>query len=285
MNWRRLGHWLQGRRRAREIPPALWQHTVGRYTFLARQTPAAQERLRALAQQFLDEKEFQGAGGLQVTDAMAVAIAAQACLPLLHIEARPDALRRPGSSPLVWYRGFVGVVVHPGDVVARRESVDDAGVVHHYDEVIAGEAMDDGPVMLSWAAVDDAGATAEDGYNLVVHEFAHKIDMADGAADGCPPLHAGFMGARSAPQARAQWRATWTPVYADFREKVIIAERFGGEPTWLDPYGAQSLDEFFAVACEAYFVNRERFGLDFAALLAPLDAFFGTAEPSVLPGR
>ncbi len=279
---RRLAQWLPVRRRTRPIPLALWQATLDGYPFLAALDTGARDRLCVLAEQFLAEKEFHGAADLVVTDQMAVAIAAQACLPLLHIDVRPDALHRPGSSPLAWYGDFVGVVVQPGDVVARREATDDAGVVHHYDEVIAGEAMDRGPVMLSWPAVAAAGASADAGFNLVIHEFAHKIDMADGAADGCPPLHAGFMGAASAAQARARWHALWQSAYEEFREKVIIAERFGGPPTWLDPYGAEAPDEFFAVACEAYFVNRKRFSDEFGSLRPVLDAFFGTG--SLLPG-
>jgi Mlc titration factor MtfA (ptsG expression regulator) len=126
--------------------------------------------------------------------------------------------------------------------------------------------MDRGPVMLSWQDVAQAGETAEGGYNVVIHEFIHKIDMRDGRADGCPPLPS-----RSARQA---WHQVMASEYEAFREKVIVAERFGGEPTWLDPYGATGIDEFFAVACEAYFVNRTRFAAEFAPLPALFDSFF-----------
>jgi Mlc titration factor MtfA (ptsG expression regulator) len=74
----------------------------------------------------------------------------------------------------------------PGQVVARRTETDEAGVVHHWDDVLAGEAMDQGPVMLNWHDVQDAGATAHQGYNLVIHEFAHKIDLRDGAGRRLP---------------------------------------------------------------------------------------------------
>ena len=202
---------------------------------------------------------------------MAVAIAAQACLPLLHWGAPEQALR--------WYADFVGIVVHPGEVVARREAVDEAGVVHQFDEVLSGEAMEHGPVMLSWQDVAAAGTSAETGYNVVVHEFAHKIDMRNGEPDGCPPLPPGFMGAASPRAAQTAWRAVLEPAFDAFREQVIIAERFGGAEPWLDPYGAESPTEFFAVACEAYFVNRVRFGEDFPALLALFDAFFRPPVP------
>ena len=146
---------------------------------------------------------------------------------------------------------------------------DETGVVHDYDEVLTGEAMEGGPVMLSWHDVAGAWASAEQGYNVVVHEFIHKIDMRDGQPDGCPPL--------PSRAAREQWQRVMQAEYDAFREKVILAERFGGEPTWLDPYGAEAIDEFFAVACEAYFVNRPRFEQEFAPLVALFDGFFGVS--------
>ena len=132
--------------------------------------------------------------------------------------------------------------------------------------VLAGEAMDQGPVMLSWEDVREAGHRFAEGYNVVIHEFAHKIDMRDGIPDGCPPL--------PSRKAREAWRACIEAEHAAFRERVLVAERFSGEPTWLDPYGAEGVDEFFAVACEAYFVNPERFTLEFPPLQALFDGFF-----------
>jgi Mlc titration factor MtfA (ptsG expression regulator) len=249
-----------------DISAALWLQTLGRYPFLAALPLHDQAKLRALSALFLRNKEFTGAHGLEVTDAMAVAIAAQACLPLLHWGEPRQAL--------AWYDDFVTIVVHPGDAVARRRAVDEAGVVHDYTEVLMGEAMERGPVMLSWQAVEQAGHSAERGANVVVHEFVHKLDMRNGAADGYPPLPPGFMGAASARAAREAWRSAWAPAYEDFRERVIIAERFGGERPWLDAYGATAPAEFFAVACEAYFVNRGRFTQEFPALVPVLDAFF-----------
>jgi MtfA peptidase len=246
--------WLRKRRTERAIPDALWQDVLGRYPFLMARPPADVQRLRELAAQFLASKEFHGANGLVITDAVAVAIAAQAVLPVLNLG-------------LSWYDDFVGIVVHPDEVLARRTVTDEDGVVHHYEEVLAGEAMDGGPVMLSWRDVDSAGATAEQGYNVVIHEFIHKIDMRDGAPDGCPPL--------PSAAARRAWLAVMQAEYDAFREKVIIAERFGGESPWLDAYGAEGIDEFFAVACEAYFVNQSRFEEDFPPLVPLLDNFFG----------
>ena len=246
-------HWLRKRRPERTIPDPLWHELLARYPFLAERPAQEVQRLRSLSAQFLASKEFHGANGFVITDAVAVAIAAQAVLPVLHLG-------------LAWYDDFVGIVVHPGEVLARRTVTDDHGVVHHYQEVLAGEAMEGGPVMLNWSDIDNAGATAERGYNVVIHEFIHKIDMRDGVPDGCPPLRSS--------DARQRWLALMQAEYEAFREKVIIAERFGGEMPWLDPYGAQSIDEFFAVACEAYFVNRPRFEMEFEKLVPLLDGFF-----------
>ena len=157
--------------RATGDPGPLWQLTLARYPFLAarerRQAGAAARHGDALPRQ----KEFTGARGLEVTDEMAVAIAAQACLPALELG-------------LEWLDGFVGIVVHEDAVVARREVEDDDGIVHAYDEELSGEAMSGGPVMLAWRDVDDAGESAADGYNVVVHEFAHVIDMRGGVTAG-----------------------------------------------------------------------------------------------------
>ena len=249
-----------------DIPHALWLSTLQHYPFLNDLPLQDQGKLRTLAALFLKHKQFQGGHGMVVTDAMAVAIAAQACLPLLHWGEPAQALG--------WYSDFVGIVVHPGAVVARRDVTDEAGVVHHYAEHLVGEAMERGPVMLSWQDVQQAGHSAAHGTNVVVHEFAHKLDMRSGTPDGCPPLPAGFMGSRGARAAHAAWWAVWEPEYTQFREKVLIAERFGGARPWLDAYGATAPAEFFAVACEAYFVNRTRFAQEFPALIPLLDAFF-----------
>ncbi len=213
----------------RAIPDDLWALTLARLPFLARRSAADQAELRRLASLFLDQKEFTGAHGLQVDDAMAVCIAAQACLPVLRFGLAP-------------YAGFVGIVVHPDEVLVPREVTDDDGIVHQYDEVLAGEAMQGGPVMLSWRDVAEAGESADWGYNLVIHEFAHVLDMGDGEADGVPPL----------PDAAARdaWVAVIDPAWEAFCDRVDA-----GEETLLDPYAATAVEEFFAVASEVFFVS------------------------------
>ena len=252
LNWLRQ-LWGGPEARGRAIPDTLWEATLAAYPFLAERPATERQQLRTMAGEFLAQKEFSGAHGLPVSDDMAVAIAAQACLPVLHLG-------------LAWYNDFVGIVVHPGEMLARREMQDASGVVHRYSEVLVGEAMDRGPVTLSWQDVASAGEQAGQGYNVVIHEFVHKMDMKNGVADGCPPL-----GSRAA---RAAWQAVMQTAYDAFCEQVTIAERFGGQAPWLDAYGATSPAEFFAVTCEAYFVNRDRFTQDFSALTLLFDKFF-----------
>ena len=263
---RLLQRWLPRRWRSPQpLPAALWRDTLQQHPFLSTLTTAEQARLQQLCGHFLLEKEFHGAHGLVVTDAMALSIAAQACLPLLHIASPTARSPRNPIDALDWYDDFVGIVVQPGAAVAMRESIDAAGVVHRYREVLAGEAMDRGPVMLSWDEVSRAAELAPLGKNVVIHEFAHKLDMHGmGRAqqpDGAPPLPPGYLGL-GADDARQHWRQTMQEAYAGFKEAVAMAERFGGEPPWLDDYAATHPAEFFAVTCEAYFVQRERFAHD-----------------------
>ena len=148
------------------IPDDLWRATLLGHRFLARLLPHEQARLRRLAAHFLAQKEFTGAHGLQVTDGMAVAVAAQACLPLLHL----GGARRPEQA-LALYDDFVGIVLQPGPAIAPRQRRDEAGVVHRYAETLLGEAMPGGPVMLNWPDVAAADAQALRGSNVIIHEF------------------------------------------------------------------------------------------------------------------
>lgn len=270
--YQRISGWLrQHAPRAWRAPPeiaaALWQQTLDTHSFLRQLNASERQQLRALCAHFLQRKEFTGANGLIVTDAMALSIAAQACVLLIHWGTPQQALR--------WYDDFVGIVLHPSDVVARRTVVDHAGVVHHYRETLLGEAMERGPVTLSWSAVQaQQAATGSQAGNVVIHEFAHKLDMANGGADGCPPLPAGFMGYRNASQAKQLWAQTWLAAYEDFCEALQAHERFGQAAPWLDPYAATHPAEFFAVACEAYWIQPQAFHHALPTLGPLLDGLF-----------
>ena len=245
--------WLRRRRDARTlerraIPDALWRLTLARFPFLAARSADDIAQLRELTTLFLAAKEFTGADGLVVDDEMAVAIAAQACLPVLKLG-------------LEHYDGFVGIVVHADAVVAQREFVDDAGVVHEYEEELSGEAMQGGPVMLSWSDVIDAAASAEVGYNVVIHEFVHVLDMRNGGADGVPAL--------PDRAARDEWVRVLAGEYEAFCERVDAEE-----DTLLDPYGAEAEEEFFAVASEAFFVVPRDFKAEHPRLYELLRGYF-----------
>jgi hypothetical protein len=242
----------------RAIPEALWQLTLARLPFLAERPAEDLVELRRLASLFLDQKEFSGAGGLVVDDTMAVCIAAQAVLPVLRFGLAP-------------YRGFVGIVVHPDEVVAPREVMDDDGIVHAYDEVLSGEAMAGGPVMLSWTDVAESGESADWGYNVVIHEFAHVLDMGDGEPDGVPPLP-------SAAE-REAWIAVIDPAFERFCATVDA-----GHDTLLDPYGATGIDEFFAVASETFFVRPKELRAEHPDLYGLLARYF-QQDPAAFTGR
>jgi Mlc titration factor MtfA (ptsG expression regulator) len=210
----------------RSIPVDLWKRTLIRYPFLQRRDPAAAAELQRLTRLFLDCKEFSAAGGLRLTDAMAVAIAAQAVLPVLRL-----GLDR--------YDRFVSVVVHPDAVVAHREVTDESGIVHEYDEVLSGESMAGGPVTLSWRDVRSSGSEGSGpAYNVVIHEFAHVLDHRGGMPDLPDSIPA------------QEWHRVMTEEYERFAQRVEAEE-----DTAMDPYGAENPEEFFAVATESFFVS------------------------------
>ena len=259
--WRRWCRWREDRAVARRaIPDDLWKRTLVRYPFLQRRNGADQAELRRLTSLFLDRKEFSAAGGLRMSNQVVVAIAAQACLPILRL-----GLDR--------YDGFVGLVVHPYPVRARRTHIDEDGVTHEYDEELAGEAMEGGPVMLSWHDVRSAGRHPGPAYNVVIHEFAHVLDLADGLSDGVPILPAGLT--------RAEWLATLQSTYGDFVNRVEANDP--AAPPVLDPYGAQGADEFFAVASEAFFVTPQAMKAEHPALYGVFVRFY--LQDPALDGR
>jgi MtfA peptidase len=188
-------------------------------------TQQEQARLKELTALFIHDKQIHGAAEQEVDDEVRITIAAQACLPILKLG-------------IEYYSGWVEVIVYPDQFVPLREHVDEAGVVHQTRHPLAGESWLGGPLILSWADVNyiDDGS----GVNVVIHEFAHKLDMKNGDANGYPPLHAGMR--------REAWSKAFTEAYADF----CAAVDRDVEPV-IDPYAAESPAEFFAVFSEAFF--------------------------------
>ncbi len=241
--------WLKDRRRRRvlarhRIDEPLWHAVVGSLPFLRGLSAEELRRLRELTLLFLAEKQFSGAHGFALDDAMRLSIAAQACLPVLEL-----GLDR--------YAGWSEIVVHPGDFRVQVSETDDHGVVHEFDDQRAGEAWPGGPVVLSW----DAAVHAPD-MNVVIHEFAHKLDMANGEADGMPPLHSGMD--------RRAWTDAFRLAYEGFCDAVDRDKE-----TWLDPYAAEAPAEFFAVISEAFFEAPNETKRRYPDVYVQLKLFYG----------
>ncbi len=226
------------------IPDAVWQRTVRSLPFLAILDAADRQRLKALSEAFLAEKEFTAAGGLELSDEICVAIAAQGCLPILNLG-------------LAAYRDWVGIVVYPDEFVVPREIHDADGVVHEYDDVLSGEAWQGGPLLVSWHDVQMAG----EGYNVVIHEFAHKLDMLNGEADGMPALHSDLDA--------AEWERVFAGAYEDFCRRVD-----NDEETIIDPYASDDPAEFFAVLSESFFELPAVVQREYPAVYALLQRYY-----------
>jgi Mlc titration factor MtfA (ptsG expression regulator) len=245
---RKLVQWRRQRAAARlAISDAQWADAEYALPFLDRLSDAERTRLRNLAGQFIAEKEWSGARGLTLTAPMQLSIALQACLPILELG-------------LDWYRGWVGIVVYSGDFVIPRRVVDDDGVVHEYDDPVLGEAWQGGPVLLSWFP-DHHGLNEVGDVSIVIHEFAHKLDMANGEVDGMPALHADMD-----PQ---EWHSAFQPAYEDFCRRIDA-----GEDTEIDPYAAEHPSEFFAVASEVFFEAPDLLMGEYPAVYAQLRRFY-----------
>lgn len=243
--------WWRARRRRKLLAtpvPASWQPILDGLPFFARLTPAEQATLRGTARVLIAEKSWEGCGGLALTDRIRVTIAAQAALLLLHLEHD-------------YYRGLQSILVYPHAFVDPMPWVTESGVV---TQGIAnhGEAWRRGPVVLDWDEARAGVARPDDGRNLVLHEFAHKLDMLDGFADGCPPLHG-----------RAAYRA-WHEVMSREYQALCDADEHG-RATLLDAYGTTNPAEFFAVATECFFEQGPALAARHPAMYALLRDYYG----------
>ncbi|MCO5398071.1 zinc-dependent peptidase [Ralstonia soli] len=261
--------WFSGRARSRRlaryaISDTLWSRTRIGLPFLQDWSDADLARLRETATLFIAEKEFTTAHDLPLTDEMVISIAVQASVPILELG-------------MAWYGGWHGVVIYPGEFVIRKEVMDEDGVVHDVREEAAGEAWEHGPVILSWQDIELGSALAEPGaqpYNVVIHEFAHKLDMLNGESDGIPA----FSSRLHADIDREQWA---DDLYAEYDAFAGLCEQIP-ERRWdtdpilalLDPYGAQHPAEFFAVASEVFFVEPVALLGTLPSLYALLQAFY-----------
>lgn len=230
---------------SREIPDPVWQAALAQAPLLHALEATRRQRLRALCGKFLAQKRFSAAAGAELDDLRCLLIAQQACLPVLKL----------GFEAL---RGWREIIVYPGEFRVHRQHEDrGTGVVTEEDDDLVGEAWDRGPVVLSWADIAHDLTHPHEGFNVVVHEIAHKLDYLDGAMDGVPALPAGIP--------RRVWIDAFQRAFDQLQHQVERRRH-----TAIDPYAAENPEEFFAVTSELHFSQPAllvRIAPDVAALL------------------
>ena len=234
--------WRQRIIKRSTVSSGSWDNAFHQVPLLDYLSEEERTHLRHLAILFLHEKSFVGAHDLEVSEEMQLLIALQACLPILHLG-------------IVWYSGWSTIIVYPAGFAPKREVVDEFGLVHTIKNEVIGEAWQRGPVILSWEDTESAGTL--DGHNVVIHEFIHKLDMLNGAADGFPPQH-------ERSHARA-WSEIFTAAYADFQENPKAG---------LSRYGATAPAEFLAVLSEVFFENPGLLNGTYPEVYEALSLFF-----------
>ncbi len=218
-----------------------WESLIQKVPAVLRYDPRTRNRLRELVALFLHDKSIEPAGSLKLTDTIRHLVALQACIPILGLG-------------FDWYDGWKSVIVYPGDFEVQEVYSDDTGVTHEVQEARSGEAWPEGPVVISWTESDEDA-------NVIIHEFAHKLDLCNGVANGMPPLHADMD--------RGEWTEVFTRAYEDFRVRV---DR--GMPAPFDAYAATDPAEFFAVASEAFLLAPDRIRDTYPRVYTQLCAFY-----------
>ncbi|KAA3624774.1 MAG: hypothetical protein DWQ08_10015 [Proteobacteria bacterium] len=223
-----------------------WSQMCAGVPLFAMLSDDERERMCSLATIFLAEKNVVCVQGVELTSNQLSLLAGLAVLPILNLDSD-------------WYEGVKDLVIYPAEFVARREETDDDGVVHVRRMPLSGESWQRGPVILSWPDVE---ASLElDGYNVVVHEFAHKLDMLDGAPNGIPPLHRGMN------------RSAWAKACRDAFDR-LNADLDAGRETVVDPYAAEEPGEFFAVLSEMFFERPLDLEEEYPAVYEQFRAFY-----------
>ena len=256
-----IGRWLRWLGRTFAAPDRIdedaWHALLESSPLFQRLTAQEGTALRALAERFLAGKRFTAAAEHALTDAQCLALAALACLPVLHLGFE-------------WLAGWREVIVYPGEFRVKREHHDEgSGVVTESEDDLIGEAWERGPLILSWADVATDLEHPFDGFNVVAHEIAHKLDMLDGAVDGVPRLPPHI--------SRHEWLAAMQPAYDAL---VRAVER--GRDSMIDPYAAESVDEYFAVVSELHFSDPQLLRRAAPAVGALLQRFYGPSKHATL---
>ena len=248
-----IGRWLRERRRKRILKtafPVEWgEWLVERVPHFESLIPADQSKLKSMVQVFVAEKEWEGCQGLEITEEIKVTIAGQACLMLLGIDHN-------------YYYNVRNVLVFPRHYIPKHQTMDGSGVVHESRQAVLGQASSDGPVVLSWVSSREGGLNAHDGRNVVIHEFAHKLDFMDGFANGVPILRS--------RKNYGRWFKIMRHEY-----DVLVARSERRKATLLDDYGATNPGEFFAVSVECFFEKPVALRRKHEALYRILAEYFG----------
>ena len=230
------------------IDPGLWSAVRAHVPWFAALDDARALRLLQLSERFLQHKTITGVSGLQLDDRQRVTLAGLCCLPLLEF----------GEEGL---HGWSQVIVYPDAFRAHRTHLDAAGVMHEWDDELIGEAWEQGPLILSWADIEADITEPDAGFNVAVHEMAHKLDALDGLLDGTPAL----------PR---DWQREWA---RDFQQAYdgFVALVDAGTETAIDPYAAEAPEEFFAVCSEYHFSSPATLQRDLPDVARHLDRFYG----------
>jgi Mlc titration factor MtfA (ptsG expression regulator) len=210
--------------------------------------PALKARLESLIGVFVAEKSFVGCAGVEVTLAMKLAIATQACLLILN---REDDV----------YDALETILIYPAAFLVPERDIDEAGVVTEEDRELVGQASSSGRIVLSWADIVEAGSGEAESANVVLHEFAHYLDFEDGVGNGAPLL--------AATRDYRRWSEVMRAAYARVWHRVRR-----GRDTVMDEYALEDEAEFFAVATETFFEQSRALKAEDPALYAELARFY-----------
>ncbi len=232
------------------IDSELWLATRNRVPWVAALDHARDARLQALVARFLRDKTITPVGDLVLDEQQRLQLAALCCLPLLEF----------GAEGL---RGWSQLIVYPDAFRVNRSHVDAAGVLHEWDDELIGEAWERGPVILSWADIEADLLAPREGFCVVVHEIAHKLDALDGVLDGTPPLP-------------GNWQREWA---RDFQQAfdALSEEVDAGRETAVDGYAAEAPEEFFAVCSEYHFSDPRLLRESMPQVATHLQRFYGTS--------
>lgn len=242
-----LSRWWRARTlRRHAIPHQDFDAAFSRLPILQGLDTSERTRLREAASLFILDKTFSAAGGAHVSEAIQLSIALQACLLTLNL----------GEDS---YHGWSEIILYPDEFLRVHTETDEAGVVHHSRDILAGESWHGGPLVLSIADVVSSGQA--DGVNVVLHEFAHKLDMLNGDANGFPPLHRGMDA--------VSWARDFSTAYADLCARVDADEN-----TAFDPYATTNPAEFFAVLTEVFFETPRLLDSEYPAIYRQLQQFY-----------